>query len=73
MDLTPLAEALAAGRLPKIKPLVSEALAAGVSAKEILEKGLLAGMKVVGDKFKAGKCTCPRSCSPRAVCRPAPT
>ena len=29
MDLTPLAEALAAGRLPKIKPLVSEALAAG--------------------------------------------
>ena len=55
MDLTPLAEALAAGRLPKIKPLVSEALAAGVPAKEILENGLLAGMKVVGDKFKAGK------------------
>lgn len=55
MELSTLADALVAGRLPKIKSLVSEALADGYPAGEILENGLLAGMKVVGERFKAGK------------------
>lgn len=52
--LTEISETLAAGRLPKIKPLVNQALAEGIPASEILD-GLLAGMSVVGEKFKAGQ------------------
>lgn len=40
------------GRAPKVKELVSQALEEGISAKDILEQGLLAGMSVVGEKFK---------------------
>lgn len=53
--LTDISEALAAGRLPKIKPLVTQALGEGISAAEILNDGLLAGMGVVGEKFKNGQ------------------
>ena len=40
------------GRVPKVKELVQQALDEGISAKEILEDGLLAGMSVIGEKFK---------------------
>lgn len=40
------------GRAPKVKEKVQEALDQGVSAKDILEKGLLDGMSVIGEKFK---------------------
>lgn len=50
-----IAESLAAGRLPKIKPLVERALSEGLSATEILNGGLLAGMDTVGEKFKSGE------------------
>ncbi len=40
------------GRAPKVKELVQKALDEGMSAKEILEEGLLAGIDVIGDKFK---------------------
>ena len=40
------------GRAPKVKELVSQALEEGIPAKDILEQGLLAGMSVVGEKFK---------------------
>lgn len=40
------------GRAPKVKELVAQALDEGISPQEILEKGLLAGMNVIGEKFK---------------------
>ena len=40
------------GRAPKVKEKVQEALDQGISAKDILEKGLLDGMGVIGEKFK---------------------
>ena len=35
-----------------VKELVGQAVEQGIPAKEVLEKGLLAGMDVVGEKFK---------------------
>ncbi len=43
------------GRAKKVKELVEQALAEGVSAKDILEKGLIAGMSVIGEKFKVNE------------------
>lgn len=40
------------GRAPKVKELVSQALENGEGPKRILEEGLLAGMAVIGAKFK---------------------
>lgn len=50
--LEELSASLAAGRLPKIKPLVTQALEVGISAQTILSDGLLSGMAVVGEKFR---------------------
>lgn len=40
------------GRMKNVKELVSQALDDGISAKEILNDGLIAGMMVIGEKFK---------------------
>jgi corrinoid protein of di/trimethylamine methyltransferase len=40
------------GRAPKVKELVSQALENGEDPKRILEEGLLAGMAIIGAKFK---------------------
>ena len=40
------------GRAPKVKELVTQALADGEDAKKILEEGLLSGMGIIGAKFK---------------------
>jgi len=40
------------GKAKIVKELVSQALSQGVSAKEILEQGLLAGMDIIAVKFK---------------------
>ena len=40
------------GRAPKVKELVTQALADGEDAGKILSEGLLAGMSVIGGKFK---------------------
>ena len=50
--LTELSEALQKGRAKLVKELVPKAIEEGYSAKEILEDGLLAGMNVIGTKFK---------------------
>lgn len=50
--LTELSEALQKGRAKLVKELVPRAIEEGYSAKEILEDGLLAGMNVIGAKFK---------------------
>jgi len=40
------------GQAKAVKELVAQALAEGISAKDILEQGLLAGMDVIAVKFK---------------------
>ncbi len=40
------------GRAKNVKELVSQALENGVTAKEILNDGLIAGMMAIGEKFK---------------------
>ena len=50
--LTDISEALQKGRAKQIKVLVPQALEEGIPAKQILEEGLLAGMSVIGEKFK---------------------
>jgi 5-methyltetrahydrofolate--homocysteine methyltransferase len=49
-----MAEALIAGKQDEVKKLAQEALDKGASAKQVLDQGLLAGMDVVGKRFKAG-------------------
>ena len=53
--LTEISEALQRGRAKLIKTLVPQALEEGIPAQEILQDGLLAGMDVVGRKFKANE------------------
>ncbi|MDW7674768.1 MAG: corrinoid protein [Bacillota bacterium] len=50
--LTELSEALIQGKLNEIKNLAQQALDEGYNPKEIIDKGLIAGMDVVGAKFK---------------------
>ena len=50
--LEELSALLQQGRAPKVKQLVAKALEEGIAPKDILEQGLLAGMGVIGDKFK---------------------
>lgn len=47
-----ISEWLQKGRAKNVKALVEEALEQGVDPKEILNEGLLAGMMIVGGKFK---------------------
>lgn len=54
-DLGVLAEALIAGNRDKVAELVKEALDEGIGPKEILEDGLIAGMNVIGKRFKANE------------------
>jgi 5-methyltetrahydrofolate--homocysteine methyltransferase len=50
-----MAESLIAGKVDEVTDLTKQALDANVSSKDILEKGLLAGMEVVGKRFKANE------------------
>ena len=43
---------LQAGKAPKVKELVQQAIDEGISPQDLLEDGLLAGMNVIGGKFK---------------------
>jgi 5-methyltetrahydrofolate--homocysteine methyltransferase len=51
-DPHPLTQAIIAGRRKDVPDLVNECLAAGEQAAEIVEKRLVPGMMVVGEKFK---------------------
>jgi 5-methyltetrahydrofolate--homocysteine methyltransferase len=51
--LEKMAESLIAGKVDEVTDLTQKALDANLSSKDILEKGLLAGMDVVGKRFKA--------------------
>ena len=50
-----MAESLIAGKVDDVTDLTRQALDANISSKDILEKGLLAGMEVVGKRFKANE------------------
>lgn len=47
-----LATALISGKAPVVRELTEEALAAGEKPQDVLNKGLVAGMGKVGEKFK---------------------
>lgn len=51
-DIHEISEFLQKGRAKNVKALVQEALDEGKDPKEILNDGLLAGMMVIGEKFK---------------------
>lgn len=50
--LTEISENLQKGKAKIVKELVGQAIEQGIPAREILEKGLMSGMDVVGEKFK---------------------
>ncbi len=50
--LSQISEQIQKGKAKVVKQLVQEAIDAGIPAQEILEKGLIAGMNVVGEKFR---------------------
>ena len=53
--LNDISSLLQQGRAPKVKAAVQQALDEGIPASEILENGLLAGMNVIGQRFKNGE------------------
>ena len=51
-DLSQIADAIIKGQAPVVKELTEKALKEGVEPKEVLDKGLIAGMDVIGVRFK---------------------
>ena len=51
-DLNAISEALQKGKANDVKELVQAAIDEGVTARQILEEGMMAGMDVIGQKFK---------------------
>ncbi len=50
--LEQIAETLMKGRAPQLKELVQQALDQGMGPEQILQEGMIAGMSVIGGKFK---------------------
>ena len=50
--LSQISEFLQKGRAKNVTALVQQAIDEGIPATEILEKGLLDGMNIIGEKFK---------------------
>lgn len=55
VDLDALAQAIICGKKDVAESLTKEAIAEGIPAAEILNNGLVAGMSVVGQKFKVNE------------------
>lgn len=53
--LKEISELLQKGRAPMVQEKVKSAIDEGIPAQDILEKGLLAGMSIIGEKFKENK------------------
>lgn len=51
-NLNQISEMMQRGRAKDVKTLVAQALEEGVSASAILQEGLIAGMSLIGEKFK---------------------
>jgi 5-methyltetrahydrofolate--homocysteine methyltransferase len=54
-DLAGLAEAIIKGDMAGATQLTTEALGEGVAPKSVLDDGLIAGMSVIGGRFKRGE------------------
>jgi 5-methyltetrahydrofolate--homocysteine methyltransferase len=54
-DLQALSEALIRGDRNAVKEMTTAALDEGVAPKDVLEQGLIAGMNVIGKRFKANE------------------
>ena len=52
MDMNEISLQLQAGKAKIVKTLVQQAIDEGLPAQTILEEGLLAGMNIIGEKFK---------------------
>ncbi len=52
-DFQLLKDKLLEGNAAEVESMVKKALAGGISPKDILDKGLISGMDIVGRKFKA--------------------
>ncbi len=55
VDLQQIADNLIKGKAPEVKELVQKALDEGTDVEKVLNEGLVAGMNVVGAKFKANE------------------
>jgi len=55
MDLKEIADNLIKGKAPEVKELVQKAIDEGEDVEKVLNEGLVAGMSVVGSKFKANE------------------
>lgn len=51
-DLNAISEMLQKGKAKDVERMVKEALDEGMGVKDILENGLIAGMSIIGEKFK---------------------
>ena len=58
-DFEQIAENLIAGKAPKVKELVEEAVQEGANVADILQQGLIKGMGVIGERFKNNECYVP--------------
>jgi len=54
-DLQKIADSVIGGKAADVKSLVTAAISEGVPVENILKKGLIAGMDVVGTKFRANE------------------
>ncbi len=55
MELKQIADNLIKGKAPEVKQLVQRAIDEGEDVQKVLNEGLVAGMNVVGAKFKANE------------------
>lgn len=51
-QLNEIAQKLQQGNAKAVKELVQQAIDAGIDAQDVLEQGLMAGLDVIGEKFK---------------------
>ncbi len=59
VDVKEIADNLIQGNGPQVEEMVRKALEEGQDGRKILEEGLLAGLSVVGERFKNGECYVP--------------
>lgn len=58
--LNEISENLQKGKAKIVKELVQQAIDEGISARDILEQGLMAGMDVVGENLRRTRFSFPR-------------
>ena len=52
MDFNQLSQAVINGKADEVIKMTNEALSGGIEAKQVMDSGLIAGMNVVGVRFK---------------------